>query len=171
MALLLAYNQPVERDTAMTAQRFVVVGLAVILFGCTTTGSSKAKYGVELGEVIDTVNTAGFGIAEAFVDVSSCSTDDECIDAGDSLVREYTAYIPILEEHIRTLEGMEVPEDYQGFHTAYVEQLKLRVEAGEMIIEGWESFDDALLDRGFQKFRESQAKMGDIVDELEPLLE
>jgi hypothetical protein len=132
---------------------------------------SRTEYSLRLGQVMDAVNQAGFGVADGFVAVSSCSSDEDCTDAGDLLVREYKLYIPVLEAEVDKLEGLEPPESYEGLHNAYLEQLRLRIEAGEMIIEGWESFDDALLERGFAKFREAQAKMSDILDELQLLMD
>jgi hypothetical protein len=98
-------------------------------------------------------------------------TDEECVAAGDSLSREYATYIPVLEAQISELENMEVPEDYEGLHAAYLEQLRLRVESGELFIEGWETLDDELIERSFEKFRESQAKLADMLDEMEALEE
>ena len=152
----------------------VALLLAIGLVSALLTGSdsdSEADYGLALGEVMNTVNQNGFGVADGFVAAQSCSTDEECLEAGDLLVGEYSGYIPILEAQISKLESLEPPADYQGLQAAYVEQLKLRVEAGELIIDGWESFDDALLEQGLTKFRESQAKLGDMLDELQAVQE
>lgn len=132
---------------------------------------SDADFSLAFAEVQSTVSQAGFGLADAHVAVSSCFTDEECIAAGDSLSGENVTYIPILETQITELENMEVPEDWLGIHAAYLEQLRLRVESGEQFIEGWETFDDALIERSFETFRESQAKLADILDELEALNE
>ena len=130
---------------------------------------SGSDFSLAFLEVQSTVNQAGFGLAEAHIAVSSCFTDEECIIAGDSLSQENTTYVPILETQITELENMEVPEDFVGFHAAYLEQLRLRVESGEQFIEGWETFNDALIERSFETFRESQAKLADLLDELEAL--
>ena len=130
---------------------------------------SGSDFSLAFLEVQSTVNQAGFGVAEAHIAVSSCFTDEECIIAGDSLSQENTTYVPILETQITELENMEVPEDFVGFHAAYLEQLRLRVESGEQFIEGWETFNDALIERSFETFRESQAKLADLLDELEAL--
>lgn len=98
-------------------------------------------------------------------------TDEECFAAGNSLSREYATYVPVLEAQISELENMEVPEDYEGLHAAYLEQLRLRVESGEQFIEGWETSDDELIQRSFETFRESQAKLADMLDEMEALEE
>ncbi len=143
--------------------------LAAAVSACGGDGNDEVDFSLAFGEVQANVNQAGFGVANALADVSSCTTDEECVDAGDSLAREYRAYVPVLDAQISALEGMDVPEDCQGLHAAYLEQMKLRVEAGDLYIEGWESFDDALLERSFQKFQESQAKLGDLLDELEAL--
>ena len=146
------------------------IGLASALLSGSDS-DSEADYGLAFGEVIDAVNQNGFGVADGLVAVQSCSTDEECLDAGDLLASEYAEYIPILDAQISKLESLDPPADYQGLHAAYVDQLKLRVEAGELITDGWESLDDALLEQGFTKFSESQAKLGDILDELRALQE
>ena len=130
---------------------------------------SEADFSLAFAKVQSAVSQAGFGLADAHVVVSSCVTDEECITAGDSLSRENATYIPVLETQIIELENMEVPEDWVGVHTAYLEQLRLRVESGEQFIEGWETFDDELIERSFETFRESQAKLADMLDELEVL--
>jgi hypothetical protein len=157
----------VKAPLIIVALIFVISLITALL---RTSGSDEeTEYGLSLAEVMDTVNQAGFGVADGFVAVQSCSTDQACINAGDLLASEYREYIPILNAQIRKLESLEPPSDYRGLHAAYVEQLKLRVEAGQLIIDGWESPDDVLLEQGFAKFRDSQAKLGDILDELQAL--
>ena len=130
---------------------------------------SDADFFLAFAEVHSEVNQAGFGIADAHVAVSSCFTDEECTAAGDSLSRENLTYIPVLVTQITELENMEVPEEWLGVHAAYLEQLRLGVESGEQFIEGWATFDDELIERSFETFRESQAKLADVLDELEAL--
>ena len=150
---------------------FLAVAIAPGFAGCGIDGDDEADFNRTFMEVQSTVSQAGFGLADAHVAVSSCVTDEECITAGDSLSREYATYIPVLEAQISELENMEVPEDYEGVHAAYLEQLRLRVESGEQFIEGWETLDDELIERSFETFRESQAKLADMLDEMEALEE
>ena len=77
-------------------------------------GSEEADFTLAFGEVQANVNQAGFGVADALVDVSTCVTDEECVGAGDSLALEYGAYVPILDAQISALEDMDVPEDFPG---------------------------------------------------------
>ncbi len=155
---------------AAIAAALLALGIVLGFAGCGgDDGSDDADFSLAFARVQSTVSEAGFGLADAHLAVSSCVTDEECITAGDSLSREYATYIPVLEAQITELENMGVPEDWVGVHAAYLEQLSLRVESGEQFIEGWETFDDELIDRSFETFRESQAKLADMLDELEAL--
>lgn len=158
----------------LSALLVVVLALAIAwgFAGCVDAdGNDEDDFWRAFTEVQNTVSQAGFGVADAHVAISSCVTDEECVTAGDSLSREYATYIPILEAQISELENMEVPKDYEGIHAAYLEQLRLRVESGEQFIEGWETLDDELIERSFETFRESQAKLADMLDEMEALEE
>ena len=149
---------------------FAIVGsIAATLLACSGANTGEGEYALRLGEVIDTVNGAGFGISQPFLDAQSCTTEVECAVAADSLVAEFKKYNPILREQIRVLEGLDAPAKYTRFQSLYIEQLGLRIEAGELIIDGWESFNETLLNDGFEKFRQSQAKFGQILDELESI--
>lgn len=154
--------------------RFAALAFLVLVAGAAAASAcggddDDADFSRAFAEVQSTVSQAGFGLADAHVAVSSCFTDEECTTAGDSLSRENATYIPVLETQITELENMEVPEDWVGVHAAYLEQLRLRVESGEQFIEGWKTFDDELIERSFETFRESQAKLADMLDELEAL--
>ncbi len=156
----------------LTAIAAILLALGIVFgfAGCVgDDGNDETDFLLAFGEVQANVNQAGFGLADALVDVGACVTDEECADTEGSVAREYRAYIPILDAQISALKGMDVPEDFQGLHAAYLEQMRLRVEAGELYIEGWDSLDDALLQRSFQKFQESQAKLADLLDELEAI--
>jgi hypothetical protein len=61
--------------------------------------------------------------------------------------------------------------EWDQFHSPKNLSMALAVEAGELIIDGWQSLDDALLEQGVPKLRESQAKLRDILDELQALQE
>ena len=148
----------------------LALGIVLVFAGCASEdGNDETDFLLAFGEVQANVNQAGFGLADAFLDLDACVTDDECVDAGGSLAREYRAYVSILDTQISALNGMDVPEDFQGLHAAYLEQMRLRVDAGELYIEGWDFNDGALLERSFEKFAEAQAKQRDLLDELEAI--
>ena len=159
----------VRAPLIVVALIFAIGIVSALLSG--SDSDSEADYSLAFLEATDAVNQAGFGVADAFVAYDTCSTDEECVDALELLTSEYAVYIPILKAQISTLERLEPPTDFQGLQATYVEQLKLRVEAGELIIDGWESLDAALLEQGFTKFREAQTKVGDLLDELQALQE
>jgi hypothetical protein len=147
----------------------VALAASSLAITCGSSGSSDEEYADQLAEVQGAVAEAGFEVAQPFIDVSSCSTDEECVEAGDSLVAGLKSYNPTIESQISALESFEVPDEFTEFHDLYVEQLRLRVEAGDMIIEGWETADDDLLNDGFTRWQEAQAKLSEIVDELQSL--
>ena len=157
----------VKAPLIVVALLFAISLVSVLL--SRSDSDSEAGFSLAFAEVQSTVSQAGFGVANAHVAVSSCVTDEECITAGDSLSQENATYIPVLETQITELENMEVPDDWVGVHAAYLDQLRLRVESGEQFIEGWETFNDELIERSFETFRESQAKLADMLDELEVL--
>ena len=143
---------------------------AVALAACTN-DEDDSQYYLAMGEVVAAVNHAGLGVADGFAALSSCVTANQCAAATDMIVRELRLYIPVLEAQIQKLEELEPPAAAQGFQSAYLEGLRLRVEGGNLIVRGWESSDEVLLTLGVERFQESQAKLGDIIDELRALLE
>lgn len=156
--------------------RAVIVGVLVlastVLAACENEqAASEAAYLEGLVEVIGTVNEAGLPFARAFLDASACETEEQCADAMTTLVAEARVYDPIVRRQVAILEDMEVPDAYTDYHRAYTEQLELRIDGGEMIIEGWESLDEDMVLRGIEKYYEAQAKLAEILDALEPLLE
>ncbi len=146
-----------------------VAFLSAAVFSCGGSEGEEDEYALRLGDVIDTVNQAGFGIAQPILDVQSCTGEQACLDGGDTLAAEFKTYNRILREQVDILNSVDAPYQYADLHSLYTEQLQLRIEAGEMIIEGWESLDDALLNDGFERFRDSQAKFSEILDELQSL--
>jgi len=149
---------------------FGVLSILAFLTACRN-GEDNSQYILAFGEVAHTVNQSGYDLADSFLLLSSCVTDEQCAEATDGLVRELERYIPVIETQIQKLEQLEPLDDWQGLQSTYLEQLRLRVDGGKMIIDGWESADEALVAQGFERFQESQAKLGEILDELKVALE
>jgi hypothetical protein len=169
-AKMFDLRQNLRRDVRIAALSFLLVGVAWIAVSCGGgQEDSEDEWVEEFAAVQDAVNQAGFGIAQPMVDAQSCTTQEACLEAGDTLAAGFKTYNPTLQEQIDVLQGLTPPARAVDLQSLYIEQLQLRIQAGELIIEGWESGDDSTLDDGFERFRQSQAKFGEILDELQSL--
>lgn len=129
---------------------------------------SLTVYEDELLAILRDNNEANEPLALALLSYYSCSTDVACAAAGDALVEELRRYRPALVDTIDRARALGEPPNlaYEEFTPKYLAMSKLRLEAVDDLVEGWETYNDPLFTEGGNKWTEAGEIYFEIVEQL-----
>ena len=136
---------------------------------CSDNDAELRDYWRDLGPILSKINVAAIPVASAFVDSFRCTAGDECAEADRRLSTELRINNLVLDDQLSNLDAMKVPAEMTRLHLLYTDELVIRRDAGETIIQSLESGDAELFNAGLLEYQEGTAKLGEILDEFQRL--